>query len=341
MNLRLPALAVATAAALSFSAPVMARDTIQIAGSSTVLPFTSVVAEQFGRTFPQFRTPVVGSGGTGGGMRQFCQGVGVGTIDIVNASRPIRPAEVEACRANGVTNIIQVRIGFDGIVFASQRAGPAFALEPRHIFLAGAREVPQGGRMVPNPFTRWSQIDPALPDQEIALIIPSTAHGTREVYEERVTTPGCEALPEVRAMTDARARAAFCQATRADGRVIDIAGDYTETLARLNAQRHAVGVFGLTFFETNRDRLRVATINGVTPSTETIETGQYPVSRPLYFYIKGAHIGVIPGLQQFAEFFMSPAVSGPGSPLDRAGLIPLSTRERTQVLNTIRTRQAL
>jgi len=341
MNLRLPALVAATAAVLSFSAPAMARDTLQIAGSSTVLPFASVVAEQFARTFPQFRTPVVGSGGTGGGMRQFCQGVGANTIDIAMASRPIRPAELEVCRTNGVREVIQVRIGYDGIVFASRRGGTPFALEPRHVFMAQAREVPQGGRMVANPFTRWSQIDPALPDQEITLVIPDSNHGTREVYEERVTTPGCEALPEARAMTDARARAAFCTATRADGRVIQVAGDYTETLARLAAQPHAVGVFGMTFFDTNRDRLQVATMSGVTPSDATIESGQYPVARALYIYLKGAHIGVIPGLQEFAEFFISPGMAGRGSPLDRAGLIPLSARERTQVLNTIRARQSL
>lgn len=155
MKFRLTALAAAFAVGTFAAAPAVARDTIQIAGSSTVLPFSSIVAEQFGKSFPQFKSPVVGSGGTGGGLRQFCQGLGANTIDIANASRPIRPAEVEACKKNGVNKIIEVKFGFDGIVFASRRDSGKFALEPRHVFLAQAKEVPQGGKMVPNPFTRW------------------------------------------------------------------------------------------------------------------------------------------------------------------------------------------
>jgi len=339
MKLRLTTAALTIAAATAFSLPAMARDNIQIAGSSTVLPFSAIVAENFTKTFPQFKAPVVASGGTGGGMRQFCQGVGPQTIDIVNASRKIRPAELETCVKNGVNRIIEVRIGFDGIVFASRRDSGRFALEPRHIFMAAAREVPQGGRMVPNPFTRWSQIDPALPNQEIVLVIPGSNHGTREVYEERTVTPGCETFPEVRAIADSKARQDFCRAIRTDGRVVEIAGDYTETLARLDAQRHAVGVFGLTFYEVNRDRLQVATINGVTPSLETIESGKYPVSRALYFYIKDAHVGVIPGLLEFTQFFLAPATSGPGSPLEKAGLIPLNARERTAIIANVRDRR--
>lgn len=342
MKLRLSLIAAAVLAT-SVSLPAIARDTIQIAGSSTVLPFSSIAAEQFGRTFPQFKTPVVGSGGTGGGLREFCRGVGANTIDIVNASRPIRPAEVEACRTNGVTKILEVKIGYDAIVFASRADGARFSLEPRHVFLAGAREVPQGGRMVPNPFTRWSQIDPLLPNQEIVLVIPGSNHGTREVYEEKATTPGCMSFPEVREMerNDRRAADRFCKATRTDGRVIEVAGDYTETLARLDAQRTAVGVFGWSFYDQNRDRLRVAAVNGVAPSEETIENGRYPISRALYFYVKDAHVGVIPGLMEFAQFFLSPAVSGKNSPLERAGLIPLGTRERNQEVADLRARKGL
>jgi phosphate transport system substrate-binding protein len=339
MKLRLSALAVV--AATAFSLPALARDNIQIAGSSTVLPFASIVAENFSRTFPQFKAPVVGSGGSSGGLRQFCQGVGANTIDIANASRPIKGSEIEACAKSGVNKIIEVKVGFDGIVFASRRDGGKFALEPRHIFLAAAKEVPQGGKMVANPNTRWSQIDKALPDQEIVLVIPASNHGTREVYEEKTVLPGCQSFAEVKAIADDKARHAFCNAIRADGRVIEVAGDYTETLARLDSQKTAVGVFGLSFYDQNRDRLQVATISGVVPSEATIETGKYPVSRPLYFYIKDAHVGVIPGLLEFAQYFLSPQVSGNGSPLEKAGLIALNAKERAEVVKAIKERKAV
>ena len=340
MKFRLTALAVTVAAATA-AMPAMARDNIQIAGSSTVLPFSSIVAENFGKTFPQFKAPVVGSGGSSGGLRQFCQGVGANTIDIANSSRQIKASEVEACAKAGVTKIIEVKIGYDGIVFASRRDGGKFALEPRHIFMAAAKEVPQGGKMVANPYTRWSQIDRSLPDQEIVLVIPGSNHGTREVYEEKTVVPGCKTFAEVKAMTDDKAAHKFCNAIRTDGRVVEVAGDYTETLARLDSQKTAVGVFGLSFYDQNRDRLQVATISGVVPSEATIETGKYPVSRPLYFYIKDAHVGVIPGLLEFAQYFLSPQVSGSGSPLEKAGLIALNAKERGEVVKAIKERKAV
>jgi len=334
-------LVLATAVSLSFAASAQAtRDTIQIAGSSTVLPFSSVAAEEFGHNFAQFKTPVVGSGGSSGGLRQFCQGVGTNTIDIANSSRQIRPAEVEACKANGVNQVVEVKIGYDGIVFASRVDAGTFALEPVHVFLAQAAQVPQNGKMVANPYTRWSQIDKSLPDQAILLAIPGSNHGTREVYEEKVVLDGCKTLPEVKAMASGDQNN-FCLAMRTDGSVVEIAGDYTETLARLQAQKDAVGVFGLSFYESNRDRIKVATVGGVVPTVDNIIAGKYPVSRPLFFYVKGEHIGVIPGLQQFAEYFVSEAASGEGSPLEAAGLIPLSDAERAEVLKTIRSKKAL
>lgn len=310
------------------------RDTIQIAGSSTVLPFASIVAEEFGNNFTQFNTPVVGSGGSSGGLRQFCQGVGANTIDIANSSRAIKPAEVEACKQNGVEKIIEVKFGFDGIVFASRSDAGSFKLEPQHVFLALAAEVPQGGKWVANPYTRWSQIDKTLPDQEIMLAIPGSNHGTREVFEEKVVMPGCLSLAEAKALSK-EAAAAKCLALRQDSRVVEIAGDYTETLARLQAQKDTLGVFGLSFYEANRDRLKVASVAGVMPSMETILAGEYPVARPLYFYIKGEHIGLIPGLKEYARYFVSAAVSGQGSPLEAAGLIPMSDAERKAVSKAI------
>ena len=345
MNFRHTLIAAAVAAGSLFGATQAqaARDTIQIAGSSTVLPFASIVAEEFGRSFSQFKTPVVGSGGSSGGLRQFCQGVGENTIDIANASRPIKSSEVEACAKAGVSKILEVKIGYDGIVFASRRDGGSFALEPRHIFLAAAKEVPQGGKMVANPYTKWSQIDKSLPDQEIVLVIPGSNHGTREVYEEKTVIHGCESFDEVKAMmkADKKKGENFCKAIRTDGRVVEVAGDYTETLARLDAQKTAIGVFGLSFYDQNKDRLQVATVSGVTPSLETVESGKYPVSRPLYFYIKDAHIGVVPGILEYAQYFLAAQVSGMGSPLEKAGLIPLNSKERAEILGKIKGRDAL
>lgn len=337
MTFKLKALCAATAAVmtLGFAGSAAARDNVQIAGSSTVLPFASIVAEEFGNAFAQFKTPVVGSGGSSGGLRQFCQGVGANTIDIANSSRPIRSAEVESCKKAGVNKIIEVHFGYDGIVFASRADKGKFALKPEHVFAAAAAQVVRDGKLVANPYTRWNQIDASLPNQEIVLVIPASNHGTREVFEEKVIHPGCEASSVIKAL-DADAKKKVCNSLRGDGRIVEIAGDYTETLARLDAQADAVGVFGLSFYDQNRDRLQVATVNGVTPSLETIGSGEYPVSRPLFFYVKGEHIGVIPGLQQYAEFFLNAQVSGFGSPLENAGLIPLSDKERAGVLATIK-----
>lgn len=298
------------------AAQAQTRDTIQIAGSSTVLPFASIVAEEFGAVFPEFNTPIVGSGGTGGGFSQFCQGVGDNTIDIANASRPIKDSEREACNAAGVTDIREVQFGYDGIVFAVAADKQDFALTPAHIYQAIAAQVPVDGALVANPYTNWSEIDPALPDQPIALAIPGSNHGTREVFEDNVVLTGCEEIG-----VPAGATEDDCLAFRQDV-VVEIAGDYTETLGRLQANPDTMGVFGLSFYDQNRDTLKVATINGVEPSLETIASGDYPVSRPLFFYVKGEHLGVIPGLQEYVEFFLSDAMIGAGGFLEGAGLIP-------------------
>ena len=280
-----------------------ARDNIQVAGSSTVLPFASIVAEEFGQSFSQYRTPVVGSGGSSGGIRQFCQGTGPNTIDIANSSRKIKDGEIKACAEKGVKNVIEVKIGYDGIVFASRRDSNKFALTTDHIAAAAKGTA-----------KTWNEIDPKLPRQEILLVIPASNHGTREVFEHKAL--GCKKECPL----------------RQDGRIIEIAGDYTETLSKLNIDKNAVGVFGLSFYDSNRDKLQVATVNGVAPSAATIETGEYPISRPLYFYVKGDHVGTIPGLLDYARFFVSPAVSGVGSPLEKAGLVPLNDKERREVL---------
>lgn len=300
----------AIAVASTMTAANAARDTIQIAGSSTVLPFASIVAEEFGNTFPQYKTPVVGSGGSSGGLRQFCQGVGDNTIDIANSSRKIKDSEIKSCNKAGVNKIQEIKIGYDGIVFASNSNKAAFKLKPYHVFAALAEKMPAKGKLIANPYTRWNQIDKALPNEPITLVIPASNHGTREVFQEKMVTAGCEAYTYFKNL-DKDAREKACSTFRKDGRVVEIAGDYTETLGRLKTSPSAVGVFGLSFYDQNRDRLRVATVNGVTPSEATVISGKYPVSRPLYFYVKGQHLQAIKGLPQYVEFFVSPKVSWP------------------------------
>ncbi len=320
----------ATAAALAaWGGPATAqqRDQVQIAGSSTVLPFANVVAEQFGRNFRQFKSPIVASGGTGGGFREFCRGVGAQFIDVANASRPITAAEVATCKQNGVNDIQEIRFGYDGIVFASHISAPAAAYTTKHLYLALAEKVPQNGQLVANPYTRWNQIDPSLPNTEITAFIPGEKHGTREVFEERVMAAGCADFPEIKALSG-KEKTDACIRIRKDGRSNDIDGDYPETLARIERDRTAVGVFGLSFYDQNRDKIRVATVNGIEASVDTIATGKYPVSRPLFFYVKKQHIGVIPGLKDYVEFFLSDRMIGPDGMVTEKGLIPGPDAER-------------
>ncbi|MEO0945694.1 MAG: substrate-binding domain-containing protein, partial [Pseudomonadota bacterium] len=299
----------ALAIALVSTTAASARDQVQIAGSSTVLPYASIVAEAFGEN-SDFPTPVVESGGSSAGLKRFCEGVGENTIDIANASRAIREKEIAACAEAGVSDIIEVRIGYDGIVFASQINGPEFtAFEPADIFNALSDQVLVDGQIVDNPYTQWADFNPDLPAVDIIAFPPGTKHGTREVFEEKVVLAGCEATGAMQAMIDGGMSEDdaedACMNLRADGKSVDIDGDYTETLARIDANPNGVGIFGLAFYENNQDKLKVATMGGIAPSTETIASGEYPVSRPLFFYIKGAHIGVIPGLKEFASFFVA------------------------------------
>ncbi len=325
--MRISTAALATLAVLSFAGAAQARDQVKIAGSSTVLPFANVVAEQFGKANPKFKTPIVESGGSSAGLKTFCAGVGETTIDIANSSRPIKSTEVEACKAAGVADIMEVKIGYDGIVFASSTKAASFAFEPKHLYLALARDVPQGGKLVANPYTNWKQIDASFPDQEIRLFIPGEKHGTREVFEEKVMSVGCKDFAEVKALADDKARHAACVSVRKDGRSVDIDGDYTETLARIQSTPTGIGVFGLSFYEQNRDKVKVAPVSGVVPSVDAIATGKYPVSRPLFFYVKKAHMGAIPGLKEYVDFFLSDRMVGPeGAAVDK-GLIPMPAAE--------------
>ncbi|MCF6443312.1 substrate-binding domain-containing protein [Nereida sp. MMG025] len=328
-------LTVSSIAICAIAAPAFARDNVQVAGSSTVLPYASIVAEAFGENF-DFPTPVVESGGSSAGLKRFCEGVGANTIDIANASRAIREKEIATCAANGVSDIIEVRIGYDGIVFANDLNGHAFEFTQADWFLALAPKIAKDGAIIDNPNQTWADVNPAFPAQPIAAFIPGTKHGTREVFEEKVLAVGCEATGAFDAMIAAGMSEDdaedACIAVRTDGLSTDIDGDYTETLARIDANKDGIGVFGLAFYEQNTDSLQVATMAGVVPTVESIATGQYPVSRPLYFYLKKAHIGVIPGLKDFAEFFVMDEVAGPDGPLAEYGLVSDPELEATQTM---------
>ncbi|MEY4872309.1 MAG: hypothetical protein RLZZ563_1639 [Pseudomonadota bacterium] len=324
-------LSVSALAVLSASAGVaLARDNVQISGSSTVLPYATIVAEAFGENF-DFPTPVVEGGGSGAGRKKLCEGVGETTIDIANSSSRISQSDIDLCATNGVTDLMEVRIGYDGIVFASKIDGAEFAFTPAHWYSALAAQVAKDGALTANAAKSWADVDAALPAQDILAFIPGTKHGTREVFDVKVLEAGCKDTgaydlflaaaegADDKEKSDNAKKA--CHELRTDGVSVDIDGDYTETLARLDANPTAVGVFGLSFYQNNTDKLRVATMSGVVPTVESIAAGDYPVSRPLFFYVKKQHIGVIPGLKEYIEFFVSDDMAGPDGPLAAYGLV--------------------
>lgn len=335
--------AFAIAAVSATGAFAQSRDNVQIAGSSTVLPYATIVAEAFGENF-DFPTPVVQGGGSGAGRAMMCEGVGENTIDIANSSSRIKQSDLDTCAANGVTEVMEVRFGYDGIVFASDINGPAFALTPADLYNAIGAQVLVDGALVANPYSQWAEFNANLPAQDILVLSPGTKHGTREVFDERVLIAGCEETGAMAAMvaggmSEDDAEEA-CMAVRTDnGRNVDIDGDYTETLQRLENDRNAIGVFGLSFYTNNTDKLRVATMNGVVPSADSVASGEYPISRPLFFYVKLAHMDVIPGLPEYVEFFVSDDMAGPFGPLAEYGLVSDPALAETQEM--VRNRVAM
>ena len=289
---------------------VYARDNIQVTGSSTVLPYATIVAEAFGENF-EFATPVVEGGGSGAGRKKLCEGVGENTVDIANSSSKMKDEEWAKCEET-VGKITEVRIGYDGIVFASNiDMLNVDDLTPLQLY--NALNETSTAKL-------WSDVDPALPEVEILAFIPGTKHGTREVFDVKVMEEGCKSALGLEKLDDDQKKA--CHSIRIDDAAVDIDGDYTETLSRLSANPTALGVFGLSFYENNKDKLEVSNISGVQPNVDTISSGDYPISRPLYFYVKNAHIGKIPGLKEYVEFFVSDEMSGPDGVLAEYGLVP-------------------
>ena len=333
--------AAAALAALAGAGAAEARDQIRIVGSSTVFPFSTAVAETFGKT-SKFKTPVVESTGTGGGLKLFCAGVGVEHPDMTNASRRIKRSEVEDCERNGVQEITEVKVGFDGIVLANSKDAPKMDVTREQLFLALAKQVPQDGKLVPNPYTRWAQIDDELPNQPIAVLGPPPTSGTRDAFVELVMEEGCKKFPEIEALKgDKTAHKAACSAVREDGRYVEAGENDNLIVQKLAANPNAFGVFGYSFLDQNADELQGSTIGGVEPTYENISSGDYPVSRSLFFYVKKAHVGTIPGVKEFVAEFTSDKAFGPDGYLADKGLIALPDAERRKVQEAARSMASL
>ncbi len=313
------AVAAVAVAAVATAGAAHARDQIRIVGSSTVYPFSTAVAEQFGKA-GKFKTPVVESTGTGGGMRLFCSGVGDGFPDITNASRRITASEFETCTKNGVTAITEVVIGFDGIVFINAKSGPKFTLTRAQMYKATAKDVPVGGKLVANPYKSWSDVDPSLPKEPILVYGPAPNHGTRDAYVELVLDPACEAQPEIKAL-DKDARKKACQTVREDGAWVEVSENYTVIQQKITSNPAAVGVITFSYLDQNADKVQAAPVDGVVATYDNIASNKYPVSRPLFFYIKKQHVGMVPGIKEYVAEFTSDKAWGKEGYLSEKGLI--------------------
>ena len=314
-----------------------ARDYISIVGSSTVYPFATVVAERFGRN-TDFKTPKIESTGTGGGFKLFCGGIGVQHPDISDASRPIKQSELDNCAKNGVTRIVEVKIGYDGIVIANSREAPLLHLSLDQVYLALAKNVPDpatGAHLVTNPYRRWSEIDASLPNVRIEVYGPPPTSGTRDAFLELAMEAGCEHFAAVAAL-EGDAKTTACHTLREDGAFIEAGENDNLIVQKLEANPDALGIFGFSFLDQNADKIQGTVINGVAPEFDAIAAGDYPISRPLFIYVKAAHVGVIPGMREFLAEFTSDAAWGDYGYLSEKGLIPMTADERQEVSATVR-----
>ena len=327
--------AVAAGLLLSGVAAAQSRDYISIVGSSTVYPFTTTVAEHFGRA-TRFKTPKVESTGTGGGLKLFCNGVGVAHPDIANASRRIKPSEVETCAKNGVRDIVEVKIGYDGLTLAHSRKSQPMRLTRRHVWLALARQVPdpaKPGTLIDNPYRTWKDIDPALPAQSIEVLGPPPTSGTRDSFAELVLEGGCSTFPWIRSLkdTDENRFRRICHTIREDGAYVEAGENDNLIVQKIEANPNALGVFGYSFLEENEDKLVGIALEGVEPTFETIASGKYPASRPLFIYVKKAHVDFVPGLKEFVAEYVSPRALGEEGYLADKSLIPPASAELAKI----------
>ena len=331
---RLFCLSVAVAGLLSWSQCSFAadRDYIYIVGSSTVYPFATVVAETFGRT-THFKTPKIESTGSGGGLKLFCDGTALNTPDITNASRRIKKTEFDRCLKNGVKKITEIKIGYDGIVIASSVRAPRMKLSRRDIFIALAKRVPDPSgaeRLVPNPYTTWKDVNPSLPAEKIEVLGPPPTSGTRDAFVELAMEGGARTFEWINAIKkkDSHQYREICHTLREDGSYIEAGENDNLIVQKLEANPHRLGIFGFSFLDQNCDIIKGAIIDGVAPEFETIADGSYPISRPLFFYVKNAHVGKVPGIPEYLREFTSKKAWGADGYLADRGLIPMPDKER-------------
>jgi phosphate transport system substrate-binding protein len=337
MKSALHAAAAATVvAAVAMPAFAQSRDQIRVVGSSTVFPYTQAVAEQFAGITGN-PAPVVESTGTGGGMQIFCQGIGPDHADITGASRAMTQGEYEQCAANGVDSITEIYFGNDGLSIAHSVDGPEFGLSEAQIFQALASEVEIDGEIVANPYKRWSEIDPSLPDSDIIAFGPPPTSGTRDAFVELVMHDGCKEFPAIAALeeSDEDRFEEVCSRMRQDGPFVEAGENDNLIVQRLQSDPNAVGIFGYSFLYENTDTLRAVPINGILPNAETIADGSFPVARPLFIYLKNEHRGVIPGLEDFVNEYVSEDAIGEDGYLAERGLIPLAETDREAVRDAV------
>ncbi|MCO1332821.1 PstS family phosphate ABC transporter substrate-binding protein [Microbulbifer sp. OS29] len=344
MNKQILATSLAALTLATSQVAMAARDYISIVGSSTVYPFTTTVAERFSRA-TQFKTPVVESTGTGGGMKLFCQGVGESTADITGASRRIKQSELEMCNRNGV-DVVEVQIGYDGIVLANSKAATPFKLTRKDIFLALAKEVPNPNgseTLVANPYKTWKDVNPALPNTKIEVLGPPPTSGTRDAFAELAMEGGCKKFGWIKAMKkkDKSAYKAICHNVREDGAYIEAGENDNLIVNKLVANPNALGIFGFSFLDQNTDKVQGSLIEAQAPTFDSIADQSYPVSRPLFIYVKKQHADVVPGIKQFLAEFTNERAWGEEGYLTDKGMIPLPTMKRQQVANDVRKLNAL
>ena len=317
---------------LAFLGTINARDQINIVGSSTVYPFSTVVAETFGNK-TGIKVPKIESTGSGGGMKLFCKGLGTSHPDITNASRRIKKSEFNKCKENGI-DVVEIKVGYDGIVIANSKKATLLNLTKRQIFLALAKQVPEGnkegGNLVDNPNKKWSDIDPNLPNKKIEVLGPPPTSGTRDAFNELAIEGGCKTFPKLKAIKkqDKKKYKAICRAVREDGAFIEAGENDNLIVQKLVENESAFGVFGFSFLIENEDKIQGSTVDGIAPTMETIADKSYGVSRPLYFYVKLAHVDVIPGIREFLAEYTSDDSWGPGGYLEERGMIPMPENER-------------
>ncbi|WP_073612368.1 substrate-binding domain-containing protein [Desulfopila aestuarii] len=331
-------LASALTATMISSAPAMAaRDYISIVGSSTVYPFATVVAEQYGKS-TSFKTPKIESTGSGGGFKLFCSGVGVEFPDITNASRAIKSSEVETCAKNGVKDIVEVKIGYDGIVIANAKQGEPLKLTRQEIYLALAKEVPDPknpDKLIANPYINWSDINSSLPNTKIEVLGPPPTSGTRDAFVELVMDEGAKSFEFIKKM-DKKEFARVAQTVREDGAYVEAGENDNLIVQKLQANPAALGIFGFSFLDQNSDVIQGSIVEEQAPTFENIADGKYSVSRPLFFYVKKAHVDVIPGIKEYLGEFSSEKAWGEEGYLADKGMIPMPEAERAQYAEAVK-----